>query len=317
MAPVYFYTSMISLLPIFLLLNVDCINFNNHHTPSSDVDKSISTEYQICNITEQKLFYIAAILCSINHILYEKDTEVKQLITRVKNTIHNDDLYKCNDMKNYVLSLIYLLDGERDKAISKLYELSASRTFSELPSVYYILALQAFQNKQLHEAETLLSKSVETSNQLSKKPLPPAILSLIIIRYQTHKLTQEEFKKEWEQETKYSYLEEFIDFEQLVHLIEHEGELLEYIDNINSHKISDKEKQTLIYTLMFFGVLLNENMLPINWQLELAKYSNEGYSTATSLLDYAMTQESVSIEILIRLLHSDTISSQRQNNLSL
>lgn len=305
------------LLITFFFLKIIFINFNNFSTPLSYADTPIHKEVQISNITEQKLLYIAAILCSINHILYEKDTEVKQLITRVKNTIHNDDLYKCNDMKNYVLSLIYLLDGERDKAISKLYELSASRTFSELPSVYYILALQAFQNKQLHEAETLLSKSVETSNQLSKKPLTPAILSLIIIRYQTHKLTQEEFKKEWEQETKYSYLEEFIDFEQLVHLIEHEGELLEYIDNINSHKISDKEKQTLIYTLMFFGVLLNENMLPLDWQLELAKYSNEGYSTATSLLDYAMTQESVSIEILIRLLHSDTISSQRQNNLSL
>ena len=301
----------------FFFLKIIFINFNNFSTPPSYADTPIHKEVQISNITEQQLYDISAVFCSLNHVLYKKSNQMKQLLEQAKNVIGNYKSDKYDDIKNYCLSLIYLLEGERDKAISKLYNLSRSHTFSELPSVYYILALHAYQNRHIQEAETLLSKSVETSNQLSKKPLTPAILSLIIIRYQTHKLTQEEFKKEWEQETKYSYLEEFIDFEQLVHLIEHEGELLEYIDNINSHKISDKEKQTLIYTLMFFGVLLNENMLPINWQLELAKYSNEGYSTATSLLDYAMTQESVSIEILIRLLHSDTISPQRQNNLSL
>lgn len=301
----------------FFFLKIIFINFNNFSTPPSYADIPIHKEVQISNITEQQLYDISAVFCSLNHVLYKKSNQMKQLLEQAKNMIGNYKSDKYDDIKNYCLSLIYLLEGERDKAISKLYNLSRSHTFSELPSVYYILALHAYQNRHIQEAETLLSKSVETSNQLSKKPLTPAILSLIIIRYQTNKLTPEEFKNLWENEIRHSYLAEFIDYEQLANLINQNDKLLHQIENVNFIKSQNVEQQTLIYTLMFFGVLLNENMLPLNWQLELAKYSNEGYSTATSLLDYAMTQESVSIEILIRLLHSDTISPQRQNNLSL
>lgn len=305
------------LLITFFFLNIICSKFNNFSTPLSYADTPIRKEAQISNITEQQLFDISAVFCSLNHVLYKKNNQMKQLLGQAKNMISNYNSDKYSDIKNYSLSLIYLLEGERDKGISKLYNLSRSHTFSELPSVYYILALYAYQNQHMQEAEILFTKSVETSNQLSKKPLTPAILSLIIIRYQTNKLTQEEFKKLWKNEIRHSYLEEFINYEQLANLINQKDNLLNQIENVNSIKSQNKEKQTLIYTLMFFGVLLNENMLPLNWQSELEKYSNEGYSVATSLLDYAMTQESVSIEILIRLLHSDTISSQRQSNLSL
>ncbi len=243
-------------------------------------------------VNKSLLFDIAAVLESFVPCSDDKDSTSHILLREVREFLANK--MPSNEdavLLQYAQARYCLLIGEYDKAYNMLMKIAENANFSELDTVYHQLAMLEFRNNRIHQTESFLLESVNASERFSREPLHVVVLSLAIIHYKQGKLDTESFESLWKSETKYSYVKEYIDFTQLMEIINEKSSL-------------PVSKPATLYSMSYFGILYPRDILSCDWISKLTILADKGNLYASALIERALRDEEMHQLILRRLLSS-------------